>query len=470
MVYKVKPKIVNYRTFILQFMFMRFILSIVAISISLMTVAQSSPIVSGPMIGHTELRTAKIWVEFQEGVKDVQLVFGEMGKERKTAKVNRNVNPYFNVVHYELNDLIPGTGYVYALKQGNKILTTGGFKTQELWQWRKPAPDFSFLAGSCSYVNETGYDRPGRPYGGDSSIFLTMSKENASFMLWLGDNWYTREVDYFSAWGLHKRASTDRKNPVLQPLLKAMPQYAIWDDHDFGWNDGDKSYPFKEASRAAFNSFWANPSAGFKDDAIYTKFTWNDVDVFLLDDRWYRSNDNMPDSVDGRPNPEKEMFGKQQLDWLKNALLQSNTNGSISFRIIATGSQVLNPRSPFDCFRRFPEEYHAFMKFLEEHKINGVVFLTGDRHHSEIIKVDRKGTYPLYDITASPLTSGTHSFGGPEKDNPFRVVGVDKLQNYARIGFTGKGADRKMTVQYLGVKGESLATWSVSLKELSSPR
>lgn len=430
-------------------------------------------IVSGPMLGHTELRSCKVWVEYKEAVKGVQVHFFEEANpsQRKTGKPLTGVNPYFNIVHYELNDLKPGTAYRYELVAADKrVIFAGGFRTQELWQWRKPAPDFSFLAGSCSYFNEAPYDRPGRPYGGDSTIFLTMAKEQASFMLWLGDNWYTREVDYYSAWGLHKRAATDRQLPILQPFWHAMPHYAIWDDHDYGWNDGDKSYPLKEASRAAFNSYWANPSSGMNGQGIYSKFSWNDVDVFLLDDRWYRSNDSMKDSVNGQPNPEKEMFGAEQLQWLKNALLQSNANGGISFRIIATGSQMLNPNSPYDCFRRFPKEYDELMQFLKDNRINGVVFMTGDRHHSEIIKVDRTGTYPLYDITSSPLTSGTHSFGGPEKDNPYRVVGVDKLQNYSRISFSGKGAERTMKIEYLGVKGEPLANWSVSLQQLSTPR
>lgn len=450
---------------------MRFIFFNLMILGTLLVRGQSAEIVSGPMLGHTEFRTAKVWVEYRENTKDVQLQFFEEGKSafRRSARAVTGVNPYFNVVHYELTGLMPGTAYRYELVGRDKrVLHRGSVKTQELWQWRKPAPDFTFLAGSCSYFNEPPFDRPGRPYGGDSTIFLTMSKEPAAFMLWLGDNWYTREVDYYSAWGMHKRASTDRQLAVLQPFWSAMPHYAIWDDHDFGWNDADKSYPFKEASRAAFNSFWQNPSSGMNGQGIYTKYTWNDVDVFLLDDRWYRSNDGMKDSVNGQPNPEKEMFGAEQLSWLKNALLQSQSNGNISFRIIATGSQMLNPRSPFDCFRRFPKEYNELMDFLQENRISGVVFMTGDRHHSEIIKVERPGMYPLFDITSSPLTSGTHKFGGPEKDNPFRVVGVDQLQNYARVRFTGKGADRTMTVEFVGVKGELINSWKVSRRELQS--
>jgi len=213
-------------------------------------------------------------------------------------------------------------------------------------------------------------------------------------------------------------------------------------------------------------SYWANPSYGENGQGIYTKISHGDVDIFMLDDRTWRSADNWDDSVAGKPNPEKKMFGDKQMQWLREALVGS----SATFKIIATGSQVLNPRSPFDCFRRFPAEYHPFMQFLREEKISGVVFLTGDRHHSEVIKVEGLTDYPMYDITVSPLTSGTHVFGADEKDNPFRVIGIDQKQNYGRISIAGKARDRRLTVTFLGVKGEALGEWSVHENELKKQK
>jgi len=134
------------------------------------------------------------------------------------------------------------------------------------------------------------------------------------------------------------------------------------------------------------------------------------------------------------------------------------------------GSQVLNPVSPYDKWGRFPVEYQELMQFLQTNPVSGVMFLTGDRHHSEIIKVDRPGFYPLYDITVSPLTSGTHKFDREEKDNPYRIVGVDERQNYGRISITGLRGSRKLTVDYLGIKGELIKSWSVGEKELRVPR
>ena len=74
-----------------------------------------------------------------------------------------------------------------------------------------------------------------------------------------------------------------------------------------------------------------------------------------------------------------------------------------------------------------------------------------------------------YDITVSPLTSGTHVFGDAEKNNPYRVFGLDQKQNYGRFSFSGSRGSRKLTVEFLGTKGEKLGEWSVTEKELKHP-
>jgi alkaline phosphatase D len=314
-------------------------------------------------------------------------------------------------------------------------------------------------------VNEPVYDRP-QPYGKDSSILESMAKEKSSFMLWLGDNWYTRESDFFSDWGLWYRASHDRKEKILQNLLKAMPHYAVWDDHDYGPNNADKSYNLKETSRKVFASYWGNPSYGEDGIGVYTKFSFADADFFLLDDRTFRSADFMDAIVDGKPNPDKRMFGQKQMTWLKNALI----NSYAPFKIIVTGSQVLNVASTQDCLNDYPVEFQELLGFLEAERIPGILFMTGDRHHSEVLSYKRPNAYTLYDITTSPLTAGVAAVRDAEKENPARVAGtLVEAQNYSRISISGKQRERKLKVEFLGVKGEKLGEWNVDENELRFP-
>jgi alkaline phosphatase D len=441
---------------------------------------KNADIISGPMLGHIELRTAQLWVEAKPGTPiEVYYWKKDSPNDYKIARPFGSNNVWFEPLKFYLTDLTPATVYYYAFAtygRGNKrpSKADGQFTTTELWQWRKAAPDFSFLAGSCAFFNDPIYDRPGnKPYGGDSSIFETMATEQANFMLWLGDNWYTREVDYGSEWGLYYRASKTRAMPIMSKFFKAMPHYAIWDDHDFGPNDYDKSYIHANTSREVFNNYWSNPSSGENEKGIYTMFKYSDCDFYLLDDRTWRSNDAMPDSVNGKPNPNKRMLGEQQMEWLKNQLLANNRRGksrpeqNATFKIICLGSQVLNPVSTYDKFKNFTAEYYELMQFIKDNKINGVVFFSGDRHHTEIIKVDQNGAYPLYDVTISPLTSGSHYFGGPEKNNPYRVLGVDNVQNYGRCKVTGADGDRKLTIEVVGIKGDKLGEYTINQKELN---
>lgn len=430
-------------------------------------------LVSGPWAGNVELRNATIWVEVTPDVKSVAVKFAAVNADKKAAGLETGIVKYkgqlgnaFNPVKIELNGLKMHTVYNYSVLINDKpvpVAFTTRFTTKELWQWRKPAPDFSFLTGSCAYFNEPEFDRPGKPYGGDSSIFETMAGTGAAFHVWLGDNWYTREVDYNTIWGLNYRASRDRSLPILQKFMASMPQYAIWDDHDYGPNDAGKAYLLKDASRKVFMDYSLNPAYGEDGKGIYSVLSYGDVDIFLTDDRYFRSEAELTDSSNGKPNSAKTYFGKMQMEWLKNALLFSKA----TFKVIATGSQVLNPFSESDCMRFYSAEYNELMHFLAAEKIKGVVFFSGDRHHSEVIKMERPNLYPLYDVTNSPYTSGVSKVRGAELNNAARIPGtLVEEQNFTKVSISGKPAERVLKVEFIGIKGNKLGEWSVHEKDI----
>lgn len=433
--------------------------------------AQQRSLVSGPWAGNIEMRTASVWAEPAPGSKKAELVYYPLSDSTitRTVQTTDPVGPEFSPVKFHLTGLEMNTTYGYYIRIDGKRIHTAfptRFTTKDLWQYRKPAPDISFLAGSCAYFNEPRFDRPGQPYGSDSSIFTSMSREKADFHVWMGDNWYTREVDYSSAWGLHYRASRDRSLAVLQPFMASMPQYATWDDHDFGPNNSGKYYQLKKDSREVFKKYTLHPAYGELDAGVYYSFSWSDVDFFMTDSRYFRSHDDLADSINGKPNAEKTFFGSTQLDWLKNSLLQSRA----TFKVIVVGSQVLNPVSRYDCLRQYPYEYEELMAFLNSHRVNGVIFFSGDRHHSEVIRLPRENNYPLYDVTISPYTSGVGLTRGEEKDNPFRVPGtLVEAHNYGRISVAGPKGKRTLKLAFVGLKGEQLGEWSVAEQELKKP-
>lgn len=417
------------------------------------------------------MRSASIWAEVSPETRSVAVKYYKATDltTLKTVVYSGPLGKTFNPVKMELNGLQMNTRYNYQLVLDGKVISLSyptAFTTKDLWEYRKPAPDFNFLAGSCAYFNEREYDRPGNPYGKDSSIFITMANTPAAFNLWLGDSWYTREVDYSSAWGLNYRVARDRSLRVVQKFMATMPQYFIWDDHDYGPNNSGKEFIFKETSRKIFRDYTLNPTYGEEEKGIYSKVSFSDVDLFFTDNRFFRSNTRIADSINGLPNPAKTYFGSMQMNWLKNALLYSNA----TFKIIVTGGQVLNPVSTAECMRFYSYEFNELISFLTTHKVNGVLFFSGDRHHSEVIKLNRQ-SYPLYDITISPLTASVGTLRGGEITNPARVAGtLVEAQNFGNISVSGEKNNRKLSVKFVGLKGDKLAEWGVVEGELKSEK
>jgi alkaline phosphatase D len=457
----------------------RIVIFLLFTSFTLAIFAQQNKLVSGPWAGNVGLRTATIWAEVSPAVKKVSVKYYEVNKATIVNKIFEKPSRIINIQNYKgelgkdfnpikivLNGLNFNTIYQYSLYIDEQEVKTNFatiFTTQDIWQYRKPAPDFSFLAGSCAYLNEPIFDRPGKPYGGDSSIFETMANTPAAFHLWMGDNWYTREVDFESAWGLNYRASHERSHNVLQKFMATMPQYSIWDDHDYGPNDAGKSYILKNESRETFKNYSVNPSYGEEGKGIYTKINYSDVDLFLTDDRYFRSDDKIPDSINELSSSDKHFFGPVQMEWLKNSLLFS----SATFKIIVVGSQVMNPLNKYETMQKYSFEYNQLLNFIKTQKINGVVFFTGDRHHSEVIKIEQPDFYPLYDVTISPYTAGISKPSGAEKNHPNRITGtLVEEQNFGKISVSGDKNNRILKVDFIGIKGQLLGTWSVSSNEL----
>jgi alkaline phosphatase D len=212
-----------------------------------------------------------------------------------------------------------------------------------------------------------------------------------------------------------------------------------------------------------FQRYWPNPSFGLP--GVAGNFGWiryGDIDVFLLDDRWYRSANRAPDG------PGKTMFGAPQIEWLKNALLHSQA----PLKLIAGGNQFLNRANRFEGWNNFATEQKAFLEWLAAQRIDGVVFLSGDRHFSELLRVARPGTYPLYEFTSSPLTSGP--WDPPpqgEKENPDVVPDtlVAKRQ-FGLIRIGGPGTARKVTLESYDGAGALVWQHEIPFATLRTPR
>jgi alkaline phosphatase D len=410
-------------------------------------------LVSGPMLGYVEHREAAVIVEVVE-TSEVAIEFsvdGDAAPPRRIVRYSPWVSPGgTQPIRFVLTNLEPGKAYTY------RVFIDGaeaerpwklGFKTQDQFEWRRPPSDFSFLIGSCSYINDPPWDRPGKPYGGNTGIFRHMASSGADFMIWLGDALYLREADWWSVSGLWRRWSNDRSNEDLQPLAAAMSHYMIWDDHDYGPNNSSKSYPLKSEALDVFRAYTGNKTYGEAGNpGVYGTLQFQDAFFIMLDNRYYRDDANLDQEL----HPEKSQYGTRQIEWLRDTLAHLNEGNNkrfLRFRFICTGSQFLN-RNDFpgsEDANRYKRERDEILGLIRELNIPGVIFLTGDVHYSEMRRQEGLLAYPLYEVTSSSITAGPHSGKLPEDSS--RIDGtVFQDNNYCKIAISGPADDRVATV------------------------
>lgn len=150
-----------------------------------------------------------------------------------------------------------------------------------------------------------------------------------------------------------------------------MPWYAIYDDHEMR-NNWDAMFRLTEADRiAAAIEVWDDYFPLATADGIrYRSWKWGqDVELFMLDTRLYRSANLDPDS------PQKTMLGAAQKLWLFDGLAASTA----AFKIIATSVPVV-ASDPADGWDAFPTERAEMIDTIVSGGISGVVFVTADRH------------------------------------------------------------------------------------------
>jgi alkaline phosphatase D len=414
-------------------------------------------LVSGPMIGHVSMRSAQVWAQV-DNAADLSVSYWKEGGEESArysdSKWADSKTAFSGL--FELSGLDPGSHYRAVLvANGEAIGDTININTQVLWDYRMDPPAFKTVIGSCTFINDSIYDRPGRGYGGEYEVFESIVSAEPDMMLWLGDNVYLREVDFQSYSGYLYRYTHTRTLPEMQELLKACPNYAIWDDHDYGPNDADASWIHRDWAQEAFKTFWANPSYGAPSGAnnIATAFRFSDVEFFLLDNRSQRIHHN-------NRTQDIHVLGDEQIDWLIAALNKSKA----PFKMVAVGGQFLNTVDRHENMANFPERQEIIDRIEEEH-IHGVVFLTGDRHCTDMSRIELEGGAVIHDLTVSPLTSS--AYDNSDEPNDLRVDGTTvPFRNFAELNFSGPRKNRSLKIVVKDANGVEVWTETLIAKEL----
>ncbi len=411
------------------------------------------------MHGYADYTSATLWVQAERtGAADIEVTPAAGGDTRRFTLELARADDNAGVLR--IPGLLPGTDYRYRVTvQGES--REGTLRTQRVVRG-DTAPELVIAFGSCHFVP---YPSPAFPAsnGGDYRIFDAIAAKAPDMMLWLGDNLYLQTPDFTDPTSMATHYRQARAFAPLQRLFTSTANVAIWDDHDYGPNDSDRSYPFKDETLKLFKRYWPNPSFGLPQvPGIFGWVHLGDLDVFLLDDRYYRYPNRYPNL------PEKSMFGTVQFEWLKEALLSSNAR----IKIVANGSQFWDRASRFEGLHQYPDEQKRLADWLAERKIDGVVFLSGDRHFGELLRVERAGTYPLYEATSSPLTyRAVQNPDAAERDNPDVVPGtLQTRRQFGMLRVTGPASRRRIAFESYDSDGALLWRHEIAAADLRTPR
>jgi alkaline phosphatase D len=274
--------------------------------------------------------------------------------------------------------------------------------------------------------------------------------------IWLGDIIYADTTDMNAMQQMYLQ---QKQNPFYQQLRATTRILGVWDDHDYGTNDGDKTYPKRAESKNLLLDFLDVPADApvRRYEGAYQSYTFGEpgkrVKVLLLDGRYFRDELQKGEGDTRRrylPNPTGDILGEAQWQWLERELTQSDAQ----IHLIGSGIQVLSAEHPFEKWSNFPAARQRLLDLLVKTRPAQAILLSGDRHTAELSKMDVPGLgYPLYDLTSSGLTHAYTGANANDEPNAYRIGKKLNAKNYAMLKIDWNGKTPQVTAEIRAIGG-----------------
>ena len=230
--------------------------------------------------------------------------------------------------------------------------------------------ELRFGLGSCIHQDEP------------QPIWSAVKKDNLDGFIFLGDNVYGDSPSL----KLNKMAKAYKKQKNNFPAwLMEKDILAIWDDHDYGKNDGGSEYNLKKEAQELFLEFWDIPANDIRQsrEGIYFDVikSLDDMKIHIigLDTRYFRSElKRSKSSYKDNTNNDATVLGKSQWKWLTSSLKKDS-----DLVILLTSIQLLATEHRFEKWSNFSLERKKLIDLIEGLN-KQVVVISGDRHRGGI--------------------------------------------------------------------------------------
>ena len=319
------------------------------------------------------------------------------GSDDSTAEFRSS--PSGDVWRFDLAGLSPGTKYTYfTVVDGVAVDDRAGTFTT----FPAGPTSFTVAAASCARLGSNG------------AVYEAIVAAEPDLFMATGDLFYADYVET-AAHFTHAYGSS-LSQPAQAHLYASVPIAYVWDDHDYGRNNSDRTSPTRSLALDAYAQNVPHyPLA--QNDAVYQAFTIGRVQFVMLDDRSHRDPGADPDG------PDKTMLGDQQVAWLQDRLLNPGTGTAMTV-IVSQVPWVAAPEAGADHWGGYTYERQLIADFISTNGIDNVLMVAGDAHMVAIddgsntdYSAAGNASFPL--LQAAALDRPGSVKGGPYSEGAF---------------------------------------------------
>jgi hypothetical protein len=333
------------------------------------------------------------------------------------------------VARLRVDGLTPATRYRYAVEvdgRADHSRGRGGLTT-----FPEGPASFTLAVASCART------------GSDGVVFDAIRRLDPLLYLMTGDLHYrniaSRDPDDFLA--AYSQVLTA---PAQAALYRRVPVDYVWDDHDYGPNDGDAASPSRAAARRAYRQ--AVPSPPLPEGpggAIYHAFTVGRVRVVVTDTRSERTADTM--------------LGSVQREWFLSELARAGEHALVLW--VNPDPWIDAEGQGRDTWGGYAAERRLIADAIAAHGVRNLVMVSGDAH---MVAIDdgtnsdyapgEGGGFPV--LHAAALDRRGHVKGGPYSHGTFPgagrfgVVRVDDRGSSVTVDLSGRDYHDRTLVEY----------------------
>ena len=151
--------------------------------------------------------------------------------------------------------------------------------------------------------------------------------------------------------------------------------YSIWDDHDFGIDNGDKNWHMKDVTKDLFLEYMEEPkdSARWSRNGLYESYRLSkDIQLILLDNRYNIMSPEEAEHVNFQ-----DSFGEEQWEWFEKQIYNSDAK----IVVIGAGVQFVDQYKVFYNMKKlqylehiYPDSKKRIYEILRKYNKSGVFF------------------------------------------------------------------------------------------------